>query len=82
MGSWIGCACQALNDRVELSSGCCTRSQCLYVSHRRCAEETAIFTIELRGAFVADMECDCPRVHIFAQQEASRLMEPQVLLEL
>jgi len=48
------------------------RKKCSNVPHRRLAEEAAVFAIELRRAFVADLKSRAGRVETIIQHQAPR----------
>src|SRR5690348_12176107 len=52
------------------------------IAYWRLTEETTVFAIELRRAFVADLECSGGRIQAIVQQEVPRRLKPELLLVL
>ena len=50
------------------------------IPYRWLAEETAIFTIELAGAFVSDLKAGTRRVQTIQKHVAPRCLQPKLLL--
>ena len=57
-------------DRFEF--WCIRRKKLSNVSHRRLAEEAAVFAIELRGAFVPNLKSGGGRIETIVQHQAPR----------
>src|SRR5205823_158092 len=58
------------------------RAQPLHVPHGRLAEQPLVLAAELRGVVVAHPQAGAGGIQVLAQQEAPRLLEPELLLEL
>ena len=53
---------------------------CPNVPHGRLAEETAVFAIELRSAFVADLKSRAGGIKTIVQHQAPGRLEPELFL--
>ncbi len=60
----------------------CWRTQAADISDWRLAEQAAVFTVELTGAFVSHLKCDSGRVDIVGEHAGSRGLQPNLLLVL
>ena len=65
-------------DRFEFRST--WREKRSNVSHRGLAEEAAVFAIELRSAFVANLEGCTSGIETIVQHQAPRQLKPQLFL--
>ena len=50
------------------------------IPHRRLAEETAVFAIELAGTFISDLESGACCVETFVEHALSRDVQPELFL--
>src|SRR5690349_21409114 len=59
-----------------------TVAQLFHVAHGWLAEDSLVFTGEVRGISIPDAGAGACGVEAFAKHESSRLLKPQLLLEL
>src|ERR1039457_5707179 len=56
------------------------RAKCLNIPHRRLAEETAVFAVELAGAFVSDLKSRTCCVQTIQEHPSPRCLQPKLFL--